>query len=304
MVYVDVISGFLGAGKTTFSNQLLGYYLSLGLRPVYVVNEFGETGLDSEITRANGFSSIAMPNGCVCCTLRHDVPAVLTEVIRTFQPTHLVFEMSGIFIFEQFLDTLAAPPLSSLCRLSHAFTVVDSVNFKRAKIPFGSFIYNQIRHAPVIILSKTDIAKDDIDEIICDIRMINARGHIVPVPCKERDARLLESLLALPQDTAPSILDEQGERGHHLHFSAKTICPVKMTQAQYQTLVARLQSGELGDIIRAKGILWVADKPHLFNFTMQHVSCVPYDPAEKPALTFIGRHLNEEKIQAYHEKQR
>ena len=73
MINIDIVSGFLGAGKTTFANMLLRYYINSGLRPVYIVNEFGKTGLDAEIIKADGFEAVEIEGGCICCTLEDDI---------------------------------------------------------------------------------------------------------------------------------------------------------------------------------------------------------------------------------------
>ena len=102
MIELDVISGFLGAGKTTLSNILLARYLKAGERAVYIVNEFGETDTDAGLLRSEGFTAVTLPNGCICCTLRTEMVLALRGVINTFAPTKIVFETSGIFIYDRF----------------------------------------------------------------------------------------------------------------------------------------------------------------------------------------------------------
>jgi len=75
MIKLDIISGFLGAGKTTFCNKILRHYLDCGLRPVFIVNEFGKTSLDAEIIKADGFDALEIEGGCICCTLKDDIAA-------------------------------------------------------------------------------------------------------------------------------------------------------------------------------------------------------------------------------------
>ena len=133
MVQIDMISGFLGAGKTTFANRILDYYAKKGFHPVYIVNEFGETRLDADIMEKEGFTSVEIRGGCVCCTLKGDIEIAITKVIEQYHPTHIVFEPSGVFVFNNFFEVLNSDMLRNKCEIGNVITIVDSVNFSFSK---------------------------------------------------------------------------------------------------------------------------------------------------------------------------
>ena len=132
MVKLDMISGFLGAGKTTFSSLLLRHYMNQSLRPVYIVNEFGKAGLDADIIKSDGFEAIEMEGGCICCTLKDDVSTAIIRIIDTFAPTNIVFEPSGIFVFSNFFDIFKDPEINKRREMGSVITIIDSLNFTAA----------------------------------------------------------------------------------------------------------------------------------------------------------------------------
>ena len=124
MVKIDLISGFLGVGKTTFANMLLRYYMDHGKKPVYIVNEFGETGLDADIIKADGFEAVEVFGGCICCTLKNDITIAIDDVIKTFSPDIIVFEPSGVFIVDSFYDILKDETIEDKCEQGNSVRVV------------------------------------------------------------------------------------------------------------------------------------------------------------------------------------
>jgi len=288
MINIDIISGFLGAGKTTFANMLLRHYMDNGLRPVYIVNEFGETGLDAEIIKASGFEAIEMEGGCICCTLKDDVGAAILQVIEAFSPTNIVFEPSGIFIFDHFFDILKDEQISKKCKLGNVFTVVDSVNFNFAKVIYGSFIYNQIKNAKVILLSKLERAKQSVEEIICDVKNINSDAFIMSKIWSEWTNKDFETLIE--QQNRPHV---EYNSHHHANFQSITIRPEKpFTQEEFEQFLNDCKSGMFGAIYRMKGILIVDGSPTLVNIAMQDISIEKFKGIAEQSFTFIGQKIN------------
>ena len=202
MVYLDVVSGFLGSGKTTFVNKLLDFYIRMGEKPVYIVNEYGEAGIDSAILKASGYDAVEMTNGCICCTLRSELKFAVKKIIDEYAPTRIVFEPSGVFMFGSFFDILKSPQLEGKCDIGNIVTVIDGINYVSARLVFGNFIYNQIQSAPVLFISKLDKAKEDHDlsEIICDVKNVNPNSTIVTKKYAELDDKLLSTLFLQKSD--------------------------------------------------------------------------------------------------------
>jgi len=292
MVKIDLISGFLGVGKTTFANMLLRYYMDIGKKPVYIVNEFGQTGLDADIIKADGFEAVEMFGGCVCCTLKTDTTVAIGNVIKTFSPDNIVFEPSGIFIFDSFFDVLKHETIKDKCELGNIFTIVDSVNFSSSKAVYGNFIYNQIKNSRVILLSKLEKTKNDVDEIICDIKNICPDAFIMSKIWKDWDKADFELLLSQEK---PLHLHHHAH--HHSELSSVTVKPEKtFTREKLDSLIASCKSGVFGDLCRVKGILMTEEQPVLLNIAMQDVTLTDFKAPAEPTLTLIGNTVNEEEI--------
>ena len=312
MTKLDIISGFLGAGKTTFINKLLKYYIDSGLKPVCIVNEFGQTGLDARIIEASGFSAVEMEGGCICCTLKDDISTAIMQVIDTFSPDRIVFEPSGIFIFDNFFDIVKSEELKDKCEVGNVITVVDSVNFNFAKAAYGGFIYNQIKNAPAIVLSKLesqarpapfpasqseqtlslDTVSFSVDELICDIRNISPNVFIAAKPWDDWDSADFELLLS--QKNLPR---EEHNAHCHSHLHSITLNPAApFTREQLERLIAHCNDGAFGDICRTKGVLNVDDELILLNIAMRDVTITPFKGSCEQTLTFIGNSVCDDEI--------
>ena len=292
MVKMDIISGFLGAGKTTFANKLLRKYLDSGLRPVYIVNEFGQTGLDAEIIRADGFEAVEIEGGCICCTLKNDISAAVIKVIDAFSPTNIVFEPSGIFIFDNFTDILKQPQIYGKCEVANVFTVVDGVNFNFSKTVYVNFLYNQIKNASIILISKLEKTKQNVDEIICDVKNINPDAFIMSKIWNDWSSADFE--LLLNNGKYPRMAHHAH---HHGNLRSVTVKPVKpFTRDEIDRFLACCESGAFGDLCRVKGVVEIEKQTVLLNITMRDVVQTNFNGVSEQTLTFIGQTVNEKEI--------
>lgn len=286
MIEIDILSGFLGAGKTTLANKLLKHYLAENKRAVYIVNEFGQTSLDAELICGEGFQALPLPGGCICCTLKGELTLALKEIIRTFDPDNIVFETSGIFVFNQFEDILKDDFLSGCCRIRRTVVVVDSVNYRKSGLVAGSFIENQIKNASVIVLSKLERFQGDAAEIICDLKNANPSAVIVARPWNE-------------QSFPGSVLLAEGQGlgcafGHsHVHMDTLTLPMEKdYSRDEYDRFIRSIVSGEYGEILRVKGFIRIDGQACLLNIAMQDVVLKKAPACAEARMTFIGEHLN------------
>jgi len=296
MVNVDIISGFLGAGKTTFANMLLHHYQDLGRRCVYIVNEFGQTTLDANIIKADGFEAIEIEGGCICCTLKDDIAASLENVIDSLFPDNIVFEPSGIFIFDNFFEMLIAPPLRHRCTVGLVITVVDSVNFTASKAVYGSFIYNQIKNAPIILLSKLEKNSEAADELICDIKNINPDAFVISKIWEDWSGEDFDSLLGTYIHPA-----NVHNSHHHNELESVTITPgIKFTEEITERFFNLCISGAFGSLFRVKGIVAADDGGlSLINLAGRDLNIAKFKGAADCTLTFIGRSVNERKVREF-----
>ena len=290
---IDIISGFLGVGKTTFANMLLHYYLNAGFRPVYIVNEFGETGLDAEIVRADGFEAVDIFGGCICCTLKDDIAVAIREIMDSFSPTHIVFEPSGAFVFDNFFDMLKEPRIDGRCEIQSVTTIVDSVNFAFSKVLYGSFLYNQIRNSPVILFSKLEKSGADLDELICDVKNINPDAYVISKVWSDWDGSDFELLLGRQQKEVHTTHRAR----HHGRLQSVTAKPeMGFTQDGLDRFLACCKSGAFGELCRVKGIVKLENRQMLLNIAMQDVALGAFEGTAEPSLTFIGHTVDKKEI--------
>ena len=152
MTQIDIISGFLGAGKTTFIQKLLQESLK-GENVVLIENEFGEIGIDSGFLKNSGIEIREMNQGCICCSLVGDFETSLKEVIETYKPDRILIEPSGVGKLSDILSAVKTVSANLPVHLDGAVCVVDSTKAKLYNKNFGEFFDDQIRYATSIVLS-------------------------------------------------------------------------------------------------------------------------------------------------------
>jgi G3E family GTPase len=228
MTKIDVISGFLGAGKTTLISKLLKEALG-GEQVVLIENEFGEIGIDGGFLKDAGIEIREMSQGCICCSLVGDFEKALREVIERFSPERVIIEPSGVGKLSDVMKAVTDASANLDVVLNSAVTVVDAKKCRMYMKNFGEFFNNQVQYAGTIVLSRTDIVGQDvIDADVEMIRSLNPAAEIVTTPVAELGgARLLEiiekrddmleqmRLEALSEPDGES--EEEHEHHHHHH---------------------------------------------------------------------------------------
>ena len=215
---VDIISGFLGAGKTTFIKKLLSEALS-GEKVVLIENEFGEIGIDGGFLKDAGIEVREMNSGCICCSLVGDFATSLKEILSKYTPDRVIIEPSGVGKLSDVLRAVADVEEELEVAGNSAVTLVDVKKAKRYMKNFGEFFNNQVQYAKTIVLSRTDIAdQKKIDEAIALIREINQEATIITTPLAALSGEKLLEILEHPIDLKSELLKEiEEEHEHHHH---------------------------------------------------------------------------------------
>lgn len=195
MVKIDIISGFLGAGKTTLIQKLLKEAYE-GEQVVLIENEFGEIGIDGGFLKDAGIEIREMNSGCICCSLVGDFGASLKEVIETYHPDRILIEPSGVGKLSDVMKAAEGVKDSADIVLNSATTVVDVKKCKMYMKNFGEFYRNQVESAGAIILSRTDIADDEkIKQAVGLLRTMNEKAPIITTPIEQMEGKkLLETM--------------------------------------------------------------------------------------------------------------
>ncbi len=185
MTKIDVISGFLGAGKTTLIKKLLKEAWT-GEQVVLIENEFGEIGIDGGFLKDSGIEITEMNSGCICCSLVGDFGTALKEVMDKYHPDRIVIEPSGVGKLSDVVRAVEKADLGDDAKLNSAITVVDANKAKLYVKNFGEFFVNQVENAGTIILSRTgDISDEKLAKAIEILKEHNSKATIITTPWDE-----------------------------------------------------------------------------------------------------------------------
>ena len=215
MVKIDIISGFLGAGKTTLIKKLLkdGFQ---GEQVVLIENEFGEIGIDGGFLKEAGIQIREMNSGCICCSLVGDFGTSLKEVVTKYDPDRILIEPSGVGKLSDVIKAVQGVQDEVDIKLNSYATVVDAKKCKMYMKNFGEFFDNQIQYAGAIIMSRTDIASEKkVQESLELLRSLNKDAAIITTPIENLDGKKLVEVMEHPVSLEQEMLEEEHEHHHH-----------------------------------------------------------------------------------------
>ena len=226
---IDIISGFLGAGKTTLIKKLLKDAFQ-GEQVVLIENEFGEIGIDGGFLKEAGIQIREMNSGCICCSLVGDFGASLKEVISKYHPDRILIEPSGVGKLSDVIKAVQCVEEETGLVLNSYTTVVDAKKCKMYMRNFGEFFNNQVEYAGAIIMSRTDIVDEAKAQASLELlREINTKAAIITTPIEKLDGKKLLDVMEHPVSLAQELMEEEevcpecghvhehGEHHHHDH---------------------------------------------------------------------------------------
>ena len=217
MTKIDIISGFLGAGKTTFIKKLLEEAIA-GEKVVLIENEFGEIGIDGGFLQDAGIEIREMNSGCICCSLVGDFGRSLSEVLTKYEPDRVIIEPSGVGKLSDVMKAVCDVAGEIDVVLNGSVTVVDAQKCKMYMKNFGEFFNNQIESAGTIVLSRTDVADaDKVAKAVELIREKNPKAAVVTTPISRLTGAQLLEIIEKPADDMAAELLEEVRHGHHHH---------------------------------------------------------------------------------------
>ena len=225
MTKIDIISGFLGAGKTTLIKKLLKEALN-GTKVVLIENEFGEIGIDGGFLKESGIEITEMNSGCICCSLVGDFETSLKEVMNTYAPERILIEPSGVGKLSDVMRAIQnIADTDDNMELNSAVTVVDVSKAKVYIKNFGEFFINQIENAGTVILSRTDKAdQKKIEEAVKLIRSHNEKATIITTPLDQITGKEIldtfEGNSDLEAELLKLVMEEAHEHHHHHHHGS------------------------------------------------------------------------------------
>lgn len=287
MAKIDIISGFLGAGKTTFIKKFLQDVIT-GERVVLIENEFGEIGIDGGFLKDSGIEIREMNSGCICCSLVGDFGKSLSEVLTKYQPDRVVIEPSGVGKLSDVIKAVRDVAAELDVTLSSAVTIVDASKCKMYMRNFGEFFNNQIEYAGVIVMSRTDVVSAEIVQKGIElIREHNPDAMIITTPCSQLSGDQLLELIE-KRDTMEKELLKEVEQHHHKcgegcgcghdhdHHHAEDVFTSwgmenvsSCRREAIDAILDELANGdEYGEVLRAKGMLPLEGSDEWIHFDL------------------------------------
>lgn len=220
MTKIDIISGFLGAGKTTLIKKLINEALT-GEKLVLIENEFGEIGIDGGFLKDSGIEITEMNSGCICCSLVGDFGTALKEVIDKYSPDRIIIEPSGVGKLSDVIKAVLDVKEHTDIVLNSATTVVDCSKAKMYIKNFGEFFNNQIESAGAVILSRTQNAKEgQVEDCVARIKELNADAAIVTTAWDDISASAILSAMEhtnILDNLINEVIEEHKHEHHHEH---------------------------------------------------------------------------------------
>ena len=217
MTKVDIISGFLGAGKTTLISKLLKEALK-DEQVVLIENEFGEIGIDGGFLKDSGVEIREMNSGCICCSLVGDFGTSLKEVVEKYHPDRIIIEPSGVGKLSDVIKAVKDLHIENEIRLNSASTVADASKVKVYMKNFGEFFNNQIEHAGTIILSRTqNVSEEKLKTAIDLIKSVNSNAHIITTAWDDIEGSQILGAMENVTNLELEMLAEAAEKAHEEH---------------------------------------------------------------------------------------
>jgi G3E family GTPase len=321
---VDIVFGFLGAGKTTFISRVLREW-DTEEKTVVLVNEFGEVGIDGDLLSMTGANVVEMPSGCICCTLQADFKSQLLDIIHNIEPDRVIIEPTGVATISQIRSIVELQAFEATVRRINDILITDAAGFMDLYKANRHFVESQIENAHIVVLNKCDkvdkrkamLTRSAITAINPEISVLTAEFGAVDraeyqlalssVPRFSRGMATLHD--HRPGETDRSSTASTDRRPFHFHeeedalgyesfgrvFTDRSFHPGRL-EAFFQMMNG--EEAEMGDIVRAKGIFRIGDKGLLMELASGELSSQPTNRVKESKASIIGKGLNRDKISA------
>ena len=308
---VDIISGFLGAGKTTLIKKLLDTLVK-DQKVAIVENEYGEVGIDGDLLKDRRIEVKEINSGCICCTIKGDFKQNILDIISNYRPDRIIIEPSGVANFSQVLESIKEAHIEGL-RINMKITMVDAQNVHMYMKNFGDFYRSQLVNANTIILTRVEKLSDkEITHVCNEIKTINNKANIITTELsklsperiiqvsEKKVENLIENInikkpkrIGLRRVSAPEFFENWGVE-----------TPKTFEYSELVKILNEFQNNKHGEVLRAKGIIKSKDnKWFKFDFVPNDISIVNYKSDYTGRVCVIGRNLNKDSIDIVSEEE-
>ncbi|ACO86727.1 GTP-binding protein [Clostridium botulinum] len=297
MIKVNLISGFLGAGKTTLIKKVLENVKEEKI--VIIENEFGEVAIDGDLIKKEGFDVFELRSGCICCMMKQDFEDSLQKVIEEYKPDRIIIEPTGISSLSQLLDILEKDNFKDKININRVITVVDSTSYLEEKDAFGEFYMDQVENAEILIVSKTQMVdKSTLKKVKESLRECNKKASIKTLAFEEFNKEYI--LNFLDEDSSRDIKRDSVEVMISTEdgFESLGVKTNKIFEIrEINEIVSKLFTGKYGDVIRIKGFLKGEKEIIQINCTKKVHNIETVEDSKEIKICIIGQDLRKKKIQ-------
>ncbi|APC81900.1 GTP-binding protein [Clostridium botulinum] len=297
MIKVNLISGFLGAGKTTLIKKVLENVKEEKI--VIIENEFGEVAMDGDLIKKEGFDVFELRSGCICCMMKQDFEDSLQKVIEEYKPDRIIIEPTGISSLSQLLDILEKDNFKDKININRVITVVDSTSYLEEKDAFGEFYMDQVENAEILIVSKTQMVdKSTLKKVKESLRECNKKANIKTLAFEEFNKEYI--LNFLDEDSSRDIKRDSVEVMISTEdgFESLGVKTNKIFEIrEINEIVSKLFTGKYGDVIRIKGFLKGEKEIIQINCTKKVHNIETVEDSKEIKICIIGQDLRKKKIQ-------
>lgn len=302
---IDIISGFLGAGKTTLIKKLLSEELS-SEKVAIIENEYGEVSIDGNLFRDEKVEVKEISSGCICCSIKGDFKDSINEIIRDYAPTRIIVEPSGVAKLSEVISSINEAKIPD-AKINMVATVLDVNNFDSYFKNFGEFYKNQISNAKIVMLSRVDcLSSKEIVSISEKIKSINKTARIITTPWNKLNAKRIIELAELPKEKLDMEIKVSKFSGR---LKASTSAPqmfdnwgvetsISFDERNLKVILDKLSDKEkYGEVLRAKGIIptkngkWVQ-----FDYVPNEVGIKNFSTDYTGRICVIGKDLNKDGL--------
>ncbi|GAA0778118.1 GTP-binding protein [Clostridium subterminale] len=294
---INIISGFLGCGKTTFLNKLIP---NIQGSNALIENEFGNIGIDGDLIQ-HSLPIKEIYSGCICCTVTENFKKALEELALRYKPDNIFIEPSGVGSLSDILKICNRVSLNSTLniKIKDVITIVDVNSFNDYSENFGSFYLDQIENAQMIFLSHFEnLVDSEVEEIIRKISLINPKATIFKEPWISLSGEEIVETINSMESYEIELKDRPAFLAANKMFQTFSIDKLRaFSEEEIDKILFSLNQQEYGFIVRAKGIVQLSTKKLVyFDYTPHHYHWEYLETIKTTKVTVIGSNLNKEKI--------
>ena len=313
MTDLYIISGFLGAGKTTLIQTMVQTVFE-NQKVVVIENDFGDASIDADLLRECNITVSSLNAGCICCSMTGDFTKAIEQIVEDYKPDAIVVEPSGVGKLSDIIKS--CDKQRELVTLSRCITVVDVTKFDKYYENFGEIFINQIQYADLILLSHQNNEIMPIESAVLNIKKLNQEGRIeadfwdsIPKTVFQKGERVPQVIKMLKETSEPKKINRMirfGGKGEKigykkLHFakelfqSVTLTCMDSLTADELREKIKRVIQNADGLILRGKGIVRGGSESLSFHYIPGHLKIEP-SRAKGERICFIGTGIKEEQI--------